>query len=352
MAQFRIPNHPYDPHFALPQNVMDEPPGRGTITTAQIRRRTFDSPSYVPPSWSAHFALPRYIQQERLGKGAQHTHWAQRKTIDRQIHDPLLPKTYRLPEEVYALDGIPADNPFQQYGQRIAEMLVATMHEVPVEWRQIALKALLDELEPGLYGRVTRQTKKLKAKGVAPKVALQSALASSLSEGLSKEIIKVGRTGKVGSITALGMHEDAEPLALAGIWGTIKDAAGKVGSGIKTGTTWTGSKVKTGAVKSYNWSKTALSKIKGLTCTVVNSQAVDIAAGATAAAYGAPPQVGVAGGRIVSGSVCGVRSQPTPPQSALSTPGGMVPKKKLPGWVIPVGLGAAGVAAYLILKEK
>ena len=94
MAHFRSPN-PYDPHFALPDNVLAEPPGRGTITTAQLPRRTM---GFVPEDWDGGFALPNYIRDEPHGRGtAIHTFQARRKTIPFKIPESLggVVETYR-----------------------------------------------------------------------------------------------------------------------------------------------------------------------------------------------------------------------------------------------------------------
>ena len=88
MAQYRIP-HPYDARFALPANVMSEPPGRGTLTTNQRPRRTFDSPGYIPAAWNPGFDIPQYIKQEPLGRGTTTTYQARRKTISQYIPPAL-----------------------------------------------------------------------------------------------------------------------------------------------------------------------------------------------------------------------------------------------------------------------
>jgi hypothetical protein len=251
------------------------------------------------------------------------------------------PLALRLPEEVYALDGIepgfPGD-PFKQYGERVGEYIMGTIHQVPADMRQIALEALLNELEPGLFDRVTKRANAY-AKNMGPKAALQAAIASSVSEGLVKEIIQIGKTGKVPvkSLAGLGYYDGAEALALEGLWDKIK-------SGVST----VGRKIKGGAKTTYSWGGTALSKIKGLTCTVMNNPLSDVAAGAAAGAYGAPPQVGVVGKQLVQGAVCPPGTQPVS-QEDLATPGGLKPG--LPGWVLPAGIGAAGIVALLLLRK-
>ena len=89
MAHYRVP-HPYDAHFALPDNVVAEPPGRGTLTTHQRPRKSFEArPADMPPAWSAHFDIPSYIVDEPEGRGSMHSYWARRKTIPILLPDSL-----------------------------------------------------------------------------------------------------------------------------------------------------------------------------------------------------------------------------------------------------------------------
>lgn len=354
MAQYRVPN-PFDPHFALPDNVMAEPPGRGTLTTMQRQRRSFDTPGYTPPSWSAHFDIPKYIKAEPIGRGAMHAQWARRKTIPTLIPNAL--------GDVIE-PGSP-DDPFTQYGQRVSEILVDTIHRVPPGYRKIALHAVLDELEPGLSEKVTKRANKYKDKGMAPTEALKAAIASSVSEGLTKEIIKIGKTGKlpsVKSLPGLGLYSEAFPLALDGLWSSIKSGVSKtagavtgtvtggakwVGGKVSSGAQWTAGKVASGAKTAYNWGKTALSKIKGVTCAVMKDPLSDVAAGGAAAAFGAPPQVGTMGKQLAQGISCPPGTVPVS-QEDLATEGSMS-KNGLPSWALPVGVGAAGIVAVLLL---
>lgn len=89
MAQYRIP-HPYNAHFALPDNVMAEPPGRGTLTTQQRPRKSFEPrPPQMPAAWDPGFAIPSYIRHEHEGRGAMSTHQARRRTIPGYLPEEL-----------------------------------------------------------------------------------------------------------------------------------------------------------------------------------------------------------------------------------------------------------------------
>lgn len=349
MAQYRNSN-PFDAHFALPANVMAEPPGRGTITTAQIRRKSFGAPGYIPQAWRSGMAVPGYIESEPLGRGTTTTYQLPRRTISTLVRGSLGASDPGI------APGFPGD-PFKQYGQRVAELIVGTIHRVPSDYRKVAVEALLRELDPGLPARVNARANEYKAKGMDPKSALQAAIASSVSEGFAREVVKIGQTGKIPlkSLSGLGAYSGAEAIALEGIWSTIKSVATApvravkaAGSGIKTAATWTGGKVASGAGTAFDWSKSALSKIKGLTCVVMNNPLSDMAAGAAAASFGAPPQVGSTGKQLVQGAMC---PPGTVPQETLTEPGGLLTGGGLPGWALPAGIGAAALVAVLLLRK-
>lgn len=337
MAQFRRPN-PYDPGFALPANVLAEPPGRGTLATVQLPRKTI---SGAPSGWDGGYVLPDYVRAEGAGRGAMHSHWARRKTIQRLVPDalgadgpPMRP-------------GFPGD-PIKAYGQRASEFIMGTIREVPVEFRQIALEALLNEIEPGLYDRVTKRANEYKDEGMSTKKAVGAALASSMSEGIAKEMIKIGTKGVPGVRSQLGLGFYGDPsaqLALAGIWSSIKSGASKVGGAVKTGVTKTGSALKTGAKKAYDWGKKAVNKLGSLACSVMKHPAAPVAAGAAAAAAGAPPQAGAAGAQV--GAALCTKNTPEAPQDQL-----MQPQSYLPKWILPVAIGGGALVLVLMLTRK
>lgn len=350
MAQLRLP-HPYDPRFALPGNVLAEPPGRGTLTTVQMPRKTFSSP---PSGWTGGFHLPEYIASEPTGRGAVHSHWARRRTIPMKISSPLG-------------DVAMSADPIALYGHRAAEYLLGTIHDVPPEFRLIALEALLNELDPGLYERVTKRANAYKRRSTSDKEAVRDALASSMSEGMAREMIALGTKGRpsMPSLLGLGFYGPiAYRTALHGLFGSIKKGIGKVGSAIKGGAKTVGrgvaypfkqagrgikkgaSYVKKGAIKAWEWGKAAVSKLGSLACGVLQSPATATAAGAAAMAYGAPPQAGQAGA-AAGARLCTKSETPAVPQAALMTPGGISPT---PRWVLPAA--AAGGALVLLLALR
>ncbi len=237
--------------------------------------------------------------------------------------------------------GFPGD-PFMLYGKRVSELLMSTIKRVDPELREATLEGILDELEPGLSSRVVSRARKYKGKGLRAKPALKAAIASSVSEGLAREIVKIGKTGKLPgrrSLVGLSVYAGAHEQALSGLVSSITGAASKVRR-------VTSSRLHGGAATATRVGSAALSKIKGLTCTVMRSPLSNLGAGAAGAALGAPPQTAVVGKQLAQGVLCPPGTVPIS-QDALTTPigGGM------PGWVLPVGIGAAGLVAVLLLRK-
>lgn len=395
MTQYRM-THPYNAGFAFPANVMAEPPGRGTLTTKQLPRKTF---SAMPEGWTGGFALPDYVKAEPHKRGTMHTHWTRRKTIPTLIPASLgndfpdeveleymleegEPLEMILPQEVYAMDGLGSSevlkgrgDPIKLYGERASEYILGTIREVPVEFRAIALEALLDEVEPGLYDRVTERANKYRGRGMSSKTAVQAAMASSMSQGIAKEMMQLGR-GKAPDMRSqlgLGLYGDtAIETALEGLWGSLKKGVKKVGSAVKksaqkigSGVKRAGKKaawpaqqaykgvrkgaeyVKKGVQRAYEWGKNAINKLGSLACGAMKSPVASVAAGAAAAAYGAPPQVGAAGAQI-GGSLCSKSEIPAVPQQELVQPQQYGTSK----WILPAVIGGAGLLVVLLVTRK
>lgn len=246
-----------------------------------------------------------------------------------------------------------AGDPIKAYGQRASEYLLRTIKQVPIEFRLIALEALLNEVEPGLYDRVTIRANKYRSQGASERKAVSSALASSMSEGMAKELIKIGQ-GKAPALRSqvgLSYYGDAsKQLALDGLWSSIKDGASKVGSAVKTaakgiasGAKAAASGVASGASTAWGWGKTAVNKLGSLACAVVSSGAGQVAAGAGGAALGVPPQVGMQGAQVASG-MCAKGETPAATQQQLFQP-------ERPAWILPVAIGGVGLVAILLLRK-
>ncbi len=277
--------------------------------------------------------------------------------------------------------GFPGD-PFKQYGSRLSEFIMGTIGEVPIHARQVALEALLEELEPGLFATVTDRANRYKRAGLRTKAAVQAALASSLSQTLAEQIRDVARGvhPAVQSLSGLGTYPESEAFVLAGLRHSLgicgpgciarkaKKAAKKVGRGIKKAgkkvgstTKKVGKKIGSTAKKvgkkvgktAYRWGKKVVKAAKKLHCKVAQSKASEIAAGAVAAYYGVPPKAGVAAHKAVNSKVCGGADDAAAAASVLDTPGGLLADAHANAarparWAVPVAIGGVAAVGYFL----
>ncbi len=101
-----------------------------------------------------------------------------------------------------------------------------------------------------------------------------------------------------------------------------------------------------GAERLYEAGKDLVDKLGDLACGVVNHPAGSAAAAGGAAAYGVPPEAGAIGVELAKG-ICGGADVPGVPPDVLATPAG-----RMPGWVLPVGIGAGALVLVLALRSR
>lgn len=346
MSFYRLPN-PYNPGYAIPNYVMAEPPGRGVYTTKYIRRGTIDT--LVPDFLSGLGSLGG----DTLGALGQ-----ARGAPRRPAAPAALPAT--LPKPGFKGDPIAA------YGLRVSEHIMRSIGEVDPGFRKVAMRAVLDQIDPSLWDRVSKKAEEFKQKGFSVKTAMTKALATTFSSGFAKEIARAGQTGTVPvrSQVGLALYGDEAVEAMAcGMYEALGFSFSDIGSGLKkvgsavvggvkkgasavySGGKWVGKKAAAGAKTAYKWGKKALSAIGKLGCAVLNSPAAPIAAGAASAAYGVPPQAGAIGVEVAKGTLC-KSGTPAATQAELMQeappPGAPAEKKKFP--VVPVAIGAGALA--------
>lgn len=342
--------HPWNPGYAIPGYVLDEPPQRGTHTTNELPRGTYDQ---IGPH-SGGYTEPGYVLAER-GRGGQYgTKMLPRGTVLGLPGDFLRPASGAprgAPTAIGAcyeraaigedLDrgGFRAGNPIQLYGEEAAELIVGTIDEVPAGERMAALRVVLDAVSPTLWTAVQERLGEFGKRGMPAKEALYWALAESMSEGMGKELVRLGRSGKVpttghlglGATVANGRRRRARPLELGGFLGGLTSGAVK----------WTGKAIK---------------GIGGLSCKVVRNPAVPIVAAGVATAYGVPPQVGYAGATVAQG-ICTKKGKMPPGFDPGMYPGmspgmypGMYPQPR-PPWLMPALIGGGVLVLVLVLKK-
>lgn len=388
--QWRKP-HPWDGQYAIPKYIMDEPARFQTHTTRYRRRRSIGPLGQRPPGWSPHLAIPEHVKDEPIGQGVFRTKYTPRRTVSTLIPDYL-------GNYISEMGDVPATGPndaIANFGHRVATFIMGSVMELPAPMRKDALKSLFDQLDPNLWSLVSRKANKLVAeRDMGPMEALEKAIAASTSLGLLKEVIKMGKKGgrrpELKSITGLAAYGDAaEVVVLDGFmdnmqalgWcgpvcyakkagSAIKSGAKSVYSGAKSvvstiasapGAVWDGTKWVGGQIKDagkwvgskaygagetvYSWGKSAVNAIGSLACTVLSSDLGSTAVVAGAAAYGVPPQVGMAGAQagksLCGGNTKGAAPPPPPPP----------PPKKFPTLLV-VGGGVAALGVLYLATRK
>lgn len=343
--------HPWDPKFALPSSILAEPPGnRGSHITAQIPRKTYDA--LVP--YNDMYALPDYL--ENPGTEARYTRALQRKWI---------PSITSISMPGLGNDQAPV-NPFAEFGPKAADALLAELGNVPPVGRLFALRLAMDAIEPGLYSRFLAKLELQQKNGRAGMDAVRAAIAEAAGEGFVREIVALGQGKRPPprSLAGLGYYgPQSAQMALDGffgkIWGGIKGVAtskpirwiaagasvvmpvAALGVGAPVlGRKELGTIAKTGA----KYAGKAIGAVAGVACKVLSSPIAPLAGGAAAAAFGAPPQVGMVGAQVGQ-SLCPAGTEPV-----VEAPPPPLPPPSIP-WV-PIAIGGGALLLILLATSS
>lgn len=206
------------------------------------------------------------------------------------------------------------------------EVVVARRGEArtPEERAQIALEKIGDgsSAHPWKFANITRDHRT--AGNVFQLPAMQSAWnkavsAASKNAMISRQLVgalnggilpfatfeNVNMAGEKWGLYWNGTTLTAKPVPpKKGLWDAVKS----IGKGIA------------GAAKAaYDFAKDTVGKIGGLACAALTNDAVGLAAGVAATAYGAPPQVATVGVQVAKG-VCAKKETPAATQEDLLTP--------------------------------
>src|SRR5512142_806693 len=122
----------WDPGFVLPENVRDEGLERRAFVTKQLPRGTYDNPSVG----TGVYAVPQYVLGEEYGPGTLTTKWRPSGTYDGGAipgwlsRRPQVARTTMLPRggreiTMRAMGDAPMPEPFETYGQRAAQAMLA-----------------------------------------------------------------------------------------------------------------------------------------------------------------------------------------------------------------------------------
>jgi hypothetical protein len=389
MAQLRT-SHPWNPGFALPQNVLDEPFGQGVLMTAQAPRGTI---STLQPSWFQNgnaLQAAAIVQRESAmgglgslgGDGGYHGSLGHTSLSKTSLSGPSVatPASGASKSPVVVGGG---NDPIANFGRQGARAVLSYIRSVPVADRSAAMKAFLDQLDPSLWKSVADKATQLQtSKGFTAPVALEKALQIMLADRLLNQFAKIGKTGQTPQAGLLGLIDPQQRVvALEGCmealgWGlsslnpvnVVKSAANVVssaGSAVKGAATSTvsavkkatvavvnapvkavkavGSAVKSAAISVKDAAKSALDKLGDLACKTVGNPATSQVAGAVPHPYA---QAAAVGAQVAQG-LCGNGTSPVTEQPYTPPPPAPFP-------MVPVLIGGAavvGLIAVVALKK-
>lgn len=359
-------------------------------------------PKYnLPSAWNAGYAIPAYVNAEPPARGTFTTAWLPRGTIS-EVLPPLMAE----PEPLGSLSGSSLDgsvlagptlagptlhgdslglqarrlaqplgaDPVGGYGASAAAWIMKSIARVPQPQRKAALRALLDAVDPALWGEVDRLGEQLRQQGVAPAAALERALAQAMAKGVVVELREIGHRAMRGerapvrarsqlglglvpgqcqcaqrdALQQLGFSLDSlNPIsAVQRAASAVASAAGAVARGTRNaagavwdGTKWVGGQVSAGTQAAANFVTDGVKRLGSLACNLANSSAGQLAA----AAGGAPGAAGAAAVQGMCGKGTGTATPYTPTTAAPAAAG-------TPAWLLPAGIAAAGLGLFLVLK--
>lgn len=328
--------HPWNPGYALPANVLDEPPDQnGAMVTAQAARGTISAfkPFGARHPWSTGYAIPGYINAERPGGPVTVTPQAPRGTI--AVKQPGVfmkqrPTQYRglgsfdggsqgsltsFGEGSLGATDAPSDvfgtkkDPILQYGAEAARIIVTEVRKLPAAKRKAGMKEVLDAVDPALWIKVEKTAEKYA--NLAPQKALEKALTVELSNSMAEDLVALGRQGQPASLD--GWFTDARKFM-----GRQTTKVGSFGSSV-------------------------LGKLGSVACKLTNSGILGATAGAAGMASGGPTgaQAGMVGAQI-AGTLCA----PSPGSAPVSQQ-----QSGMPSWVVPAAIGGGVLILVLALRK-
>ena len=260
----------WNPGFEIPDYVMAEPPGRGVFTTAWLPRGTI---SGLVPEFSAVDVGREITGRDDAGLGS--------------LGDDTLG----------AGVGNARTHPIAGYGQKAASYLMHSIRSVPAAQRQAALRAVLDAIDPALWGQIERRAKEFRAAGGTPQQALTDALAISLSAGMLGDLVAAGKrrargdrrvpkTGHMAMGAAPAAVERAQVYALEALgfsWSSINplNVVTTAIKGAPKAASAAGGQVKEAATATAHFVVNGVKTLGALACKAVNTPAGTAASGST-----------------------------------------------------------------------
>lgn len=306
---FNLPP-PWNSGYALPGNVRDEGLQRRAFVTKQMPRGTY----YQSRVGTGGYVVPQYVLDEGYGQGAATTKWAPSGSYPGKaipywlnqrpetVADKRLPGGAKQVTIQRGLSGIQSEpempEPFEQYGQRAATILLGRMAKLPPAHRKSTLKKTLDAVDPSLWKRTAEIARRYNNQGMSAAQALHQGLARAMSTGVAAEIITTGakrEAPQARSLLGLGCY-GCGPL-LVGLGATNRRV-------VEEDVVWVpasqGPQMEQAKYDSSNWLKSVVNVVKDVVAPVVN---IGSAIGSGVASAGSAIGSGVvsAGSAIGSG---------------------------------------------------
>ncbi len=227
---------PWDPGFAMPKNALDEGLERRALVTKQAPRGTYDQPAVG----GGGYAVPEYVMDEGYGQGAFTTSWMRRGSQERvpyplnqHPHARVRPAGRGVQRVSFAglgdIDATALPSAYRNFGARAAQRVLAHVGALPPPHRKAALRQVLDQIDPALWGRVDQLAQPAVRAGVHPTRALSDALGHAMAAGMAAEVVKVGRSRRAPqarSLLGLGCYGPQGPGAsgLGAVMQSLGDA--------------------------------------------------------------------------------------------------------------------------------
>lgn len=377
-------NNPWNPRYAYPANVLAET-GRFARVTPSAPRGTYDDPE-IPDAWSPHYALPGNVRAERPGQGVNVSPGLPRGYGGDEVPSEFAasalegwgslgatppPKLGKLAKGQRAVGGKltlgGSSDPIANFGKSGAAAVIAAAKSLPPGDRRKALRAMLDAVDPSMWGAVEQKLNAQKKRGVTPAGGIQGAVAAALANHFAKQVREVGKTGKLplNGVIGLGYYDEDQAHAhqvlgsyvelgwnpFSSVANAIGGAVTSIGSGIKKGVVATGegivgvtkatgrgiasaakatgNAIADAAKATYNAAKKGLNALGDLACLAANSGLLKVAAQGAGMATGGPggAAAGGTGADLVAG-MCApggpgaqalVPQTPAPPSTGMST---------------------------------
>jgi hypothetical protein len=183
---------PWDPGYALPDNVRDEGLQRHAFVTKQMPRGTYDDVVVG----TGGYVVPQYVLDERTGRGTFTTKWMPRGTYN----GPKVPYWLnQRPTSVqrHVAKGVrqvtfSGDERYEQAGFDMAQRIMAQVASLPPSSRKSAMRRILDRIDPTLWDRVAAQARQYVAQGMSASQALLRGLAAGLASSSAPSSAALG----------------------------------------------------------------------------------------------------------------------------------------------------------------